>query len=1034
MSVDIKTFILEQIKAADPLIDRSPGSVFYDYLVNPLSLVLDDYRTEHETILANEAAKTADELTSDALDALGLNFLLERDAGTKSVGYVKFFYNTPKTLEFSKGTKIQTQDGLEYEVPTNVYVPRVQMENNIVNYPYYDSGPIPVISVVAGLSYNMPANTSFFLTDSTGIELPVKIVNSEPIAMGTDKESNEDFYERIKSSILNNSLASPRAIDTKIKENFTAVVRTEIIGAGHPLMIRDLIYTTEEGADYEEATFLHTYSGVHSGLYDKKSIAYYGVFNDTDETDEVALPSLASFSKEFSNDMYQGIYLLNDVNYAEAEQNIIIREYFGDVFGDVQPDLAMILASGNYQIHDGVNPSQSLFYIDEIRVEDSKLILGKYLDPDDPNNSNITVPIATIVGLGEMLNSTSPGAIDAALYELNSITSAENFNNLAPIFHKQIDQHLGIEISLVMNTTDNTEDGQVSYITVLRNSEVFLPQDGYGLAWRKQPGFLIRLNTGGTAYTQADVDTFIEQYGFDPVTAGLVGGGIKNDSTYWKHNVFLVDNDVLQEEAFIGYNQIIDQTGGQNAFLVAGKAWIEADIDYQFKIKIYETLGFEAWVFDKNNPPLDPYSTANRVLYRGATYPPYVPVSGEKVERTSGAVTLETTRSHFGIAVAQTKNCEWSVDDLIVRSFIETFPMHLFRFKINDLESSWDLTGAFNVLYYGVGYDPVQYALDGNTGHSKVKLAIWNVEESDWETVGTHTYTIDDPRVLQKIEKDYEDISDYIDDDMYVNLLALPLNTGSDYPDDVEHNLRSYYVEINNDVRAGSHRGNAADVYVFDPYNLQTGISVIMMTGNSFQINSSNFPGYIAEIVEIREYISKIAYEESSYSIINNDEGNSYSNAASYTVAFDEDDMTGSLVEVEYRYWVRGDLIDDLINSSEARYPTSSIKIKAMPLSIINIESLEYSGGLSETEMKSKIAEYFNTLTDTTFDKSDLVDLLYDNGANYVNLDMVVKIIRHDCLFNKETLLLEGQTYVIPQDTVSAFYTNSQYLAGVTLV
>jgi hypothetical protein len=290
------------------------------------------------------------------------------------------------------------------------------------------------------------------------------------------------------------------------------VVRTETIGAGHPLMIRDLIYTTEEGVDYEEATFLHTYSGMHSGLYDKKSITYYGVFNDTDETDEVALPSLSSFSKEFSNDMYQGIYLLNDVNYAEAEQNIIIREYFGDVFGDVQPDLAMILASGNYQIHDGVNPSQSLFYIDEIRVEDSKLILGKYLDPDDPNNSNVTVPIATIVGLGEMLNSTSPGAIDAALYELNSITSAENFNNLAPIFHKQIDQHLGIEISLVMNTTDNTEDGQVSYITVLRNSEVFLPQDGYGLAWRKQPGFLIRLNTGGTAYTQADVDTFIEQY------------------------------------------------------------------------------------------------------------------------------------------------------------------------------------------------------------------------------------------------------------------------------------------------------------------------------------------------------------------------------------------------------------------------------------------------------------------------------------------------------------------------------------------
>lgn len=62
------------------------------------------------------------------------------------------------------------------------------------------------------------------------------------------------------------------------------------------------------------------------------------------------------------------------------------------------------------------------------------------------------------------------------------LLSDENFNNLSPIFHKQIDQHLGVEITFTFETTDNTEDGEMAYATVLRNSEVFAPHDGYGLA------------------------------------------------------------------------------------------------------------------------------------------------------------------------------------------------------------------------------------------------------------------------------------------------------------------------------------------------------------------------------------------------------------------------------------------------------------------------------------------------------------------------------------------------------------------------
>jgi len=1036
MAIDIKNYIKEKIKTTNADIDTSPGSVFYDLLINPLSVVLEDYRTQHETILANESATSASDLSEDALDALGVNFLVERTAGTKATGYVTFYYSQPVTLDIPKGFIIQTEDGLEYEFPTATYVTKTQMEDNISSYPYYDSGLIPVISKLTGEDYNKPADTKFNVV-STGIKTPAKITNASPFTSGTDRETNTEYYTRLKSTVFNNSLASAEAIINKVSENFTSVVKTEVVGANNPLMVRDLTSLSETVANYQEEDFLHTYSGLHGGTYDSKHLALFGVFADTDETAEVSMPSITGWSKEFSDSMYEGVYLLNDMNYAETETDIIVREYFGDLYDDdVQVDLALILASGNWQVHDGINPSQSLFYVDEVRIDSDQLVLGKYLDPDDDKEQSISISLTTISGIMDLLSSDVLDSSTYAHQQLTDLIAPTNFNNTAPIFHKQIDQHLGVQIDCIMNTTDNTENGEMCYITLLRHSEVFLPHDGYGLAWRKQPEFLVRLNQGAGYYTDADVELFQEQYGVNPVTEGLVGSNyIKTHSEYWKYNVYLVDNDVLQEEVWVGHDQMWDQTSGTNQFLVAGKVWIEKEVDYGFRLKIYQTLGFEAWVFENDSPPADTYSSANRVLNRGATYPPYVPVSGDKVTRSNGVDVLETSQSHFGVAVAQTRNCEWRLDELSIRSFIENFPMHLFRFKLNALESDWDIANdALNIQYYGVGYDPVQYALAGDTGHSKVKAVVYNVTEDEWETIGTHEYTIDDSRALQLIEGEYETLSDYVDSDMYVNVAATAANSGPTFTDDTEHALVSYYCRIDNTIASGIHRGNATDIYVYDPDNIQVGTTVVAINGNSLVTNTTAFPGYIADFTEIREYVSKVPYDTDGYTITNNDDGLSFTDSANYSITFDADDLTGSLIELEYRYWTQGELVNDLFNSSASRYPASDIKVKVMPLTIIEIENLEYSGGLEEAEMKTKIKEYFNALTTGSFDKSDLVDVLYDNNADYVNLDITINITRYKPDFTKETITMDGQTYTIPSDSVSAFYTTDDKLSGVTKV
>lgn len=1048
--INTKEYLLNKIRELYPdeatRPDIKPGSVFYDLLILPLSKLLEEYQEEHQEIINLQTLSDPTTISETDLDAIALNFLLTRNAGTKAAGYVKFYYNTGVTLSIESETILVTDDGLEYEVSSNIYVPKVQMDTNISEYPYYDSGEIYIIAKEAGEQYNKPVETQFYLQTAADIPTPVKIINTVPFTSGTIKEGNQTFFNRITDSVYNKSLASKESIDSKIKELFTTVIKTEVVGAGNDLMLRDLANLEGTLELYAENDFYLTYSGQHFGTYDSKHIAMVGVFQDVDESENVEIPPYTSWNQEFSTPMYQGLYLLNDMEYAYYEQDVIFREDFGDIMTNagVQPSLALVLASGQWSVHDGVNPTQELFYINEVDIRGNELVLGKTIDPNAAPVT-INVPLATISGIMDLVGSNFLGTSTAAYNQLGDLIQPINFNNIAPIIHRQIDQHLGIYIDLTMRTTDNTNTGEMCYITVLRNSEVFLPHDGYGLAWRKQPAWLIRIDKG--TYTEDDIELFKEHYdNADPVALGLVGNLHKYEyKDYWKYNLYLVDNDVLQEEVWIGHDQLWDQTSGKNSFLVAAKAWVEPNIDYTFRLKIYQSLGFEGWVYDPNSPDSwasgedEALSTINRVLYRGSTYPPFVPISGDKVTRTDGTEVIQATYNHFGIGIAQTRNNEWYADDLVIRSFIQNFPMHLFRFKIDT--SEWSMDDTLTINYYGLGYDPYLYAEDGE-GHSSVKCVVYKPSEDTddshgWVDIGTHNNTLDDAQTninSIKITNSFSPLSDYIDEEMYVNIAATATNSGPDFEDDATHALRTYYVQINNTAPSGLHRGNALDVYVYDPSNLKTATTVVTMSGNRINTNTTSFRGYIADIIEVREYLSKVPFDVSSYTIVNNNNGMSLSSNANYDIVFDSDDMTGTMIEIEYLYWTQGDLVNNLLSSSDYRYPAADIMAKTMPLHIINVEKLEYSGGLKPQLMKQKLIEFFNTLEDRSFDKSDLVDILYDNGANYVDLDIIIRVRYYDTVFTKTTALMDGQTYLIGYDLVGAFYTNEDELIGVEQV
>jgi len=108
--------------------------------------------------------------------------------------------------------------------------------------------------------------------------------------------------------------------------------------------------------------------------------------------------------------------------------------------------------------------------------------------------------------------------------------------------------------------------------------------------------------------------------------------------------------------------------------------------------------------------------------------------------------------------------------------------------------------------------------------------------------------------------------------------------------------------------------------------------------------------------------------------------------------------------------------------------------VKIMPPTVIQIDKLEYSGGLDEDSMKVKLSEYFNNITGSIFEKSDIIAVLYDNGASYVNTDMTIYIREHDTEATKTTVHFLDQRYSMRVDIESRFFCSVDDLVGVTQI
>jgi len=397
MAVEIVNYVRERIKQLNPEIDVRPGSVVSDLLINPLVSILKDYTTKQDLILNNQSLEDLSLISEEAMDAIAANFLMERNTGAYSTGTVVLYFNEPRTLTIPIGTQFSDSTGNKvFETTINYSITQGTMVLNRDDYPYYNTGPIAIRGIQAGENYNVAANA--IVRNLSLAITPARITNLEATSAGTDRETNAEFYERIITSFYNPTTASVAGIEKLLADNFSGLTDVVIVGAGDEAMKRDIVEEYQLVEDLKTEDYYLVYSGEHT-YPSKEHLALTGNFVDIDETEQVSLPSPTAFSGEFSNELYKGLYFRDDPLYAQEDEYTIVQEYFEDV-GDpnVQIDLQTVLASGQWLVNDGTNPTHTLYYIDEVNVENGYLRLGKYYDFTnlDPN---VILPYSTINGL-----------------------------------------------------------------------------------------------------------------------------------------------------------------------------------------------------------------------------------------------------------------------------------------------------------------------------------------------------------------------------------------------------------------------------------------------------------------------------------------------------------------------------------------------------------------------------------------------------------------------------------------------------------
>jgi len=345
-----KQYIKNVIKTAFPALDLSEGSPLSELFVNPTSAIFDPVLTQLKYLLDNMGIKDPESIHPDELDAIASNFLIYRNLGVSSSGYVELFYETAQNLLIPAGTQFLTADGTVFQTTSAIQVSRETMALNSWRFPLYSTGLIPVTAQLTSTTAIPPEA----IVETNLVPAPVLVTNTTGFSENTAAETNTELAERMIRAVLNKSLASATSIESLLMEKFPSIRSTVVLGPEDDRMIRDLYHSGMSAQEnYVAVDFrgkisivdFYTSSGGNvyvraSGIFDStanfdeypyaQSKAYWTLFYDDPTTSGLTqdLPSPDEFLLEFNTAQYASLYYLDDVLKTTLQTTLLLEDPF----------------------------------------------------------------------------------------------------------------------------------------------------------------------------------------------------------------------------------------------------------------------------------------------------------------------------------------------------------------------------------------------------------------------------------------------------------------------------------------------------------------------------------------------------------------------------------------------------------------------------------------------------------------------------------------------------------------------------------
>ena len=240
LTLDIEDMIIRRIEQLDPEILTAEGSPIREFLIKPLTAILQVPRLEIQRIKNNQDLNNFNDMTDLELERRLSNFFVSRRQGDVAVGVVRAFFASPVPVRTNLTNRATTSTGLGY-LPDGAFTASQQLVASQKSDGLFFVD-IPYVAENRGQQYNVDPGAISAIDNLPGL---VRATNVEAFVGGVPREDNTAMLNRALKSLAERSLSSRNSIVTILFERFSNKLLSIIpIGFGDIEMQRD-VFTVE---------------------------------------------------------------------------------------------------------------------------------------------------------------------------------------------------------------------------------------------------------------------------------------------------------------------------------------------------------------------------------------------------------------------------------------------------------------------------------------------------------------------------------------------------------------------------------------------------------------------------------------------------------------------------------------------------------------------------------------------------------------------------------------------------------------------